>query len=349
MWLNLIKLVSALFLAVYIRQLIQSFSFMSLSELRRRSESGSRQAARVLAARVHGLKLWLVLWLMFALMIFAIVTALDDLLRFWLAAPISMVILISLLFILPRMKWLPSNLNRAAEISPLLTTCMDQTKIISKILRPLRLSEIIKTESSFHVHSKEHLVEMLEDLKSRTKSKKVLVDLEMAILTLTFSSKKVKAAMIPIGKIKKIRATQDLTPKLIDKLHNSGFSVFPVQRSEAGDFCGVLYLRDIEKLKRTRAVHQLMKEEVYYINAEAPLNQVLGAFLKTQQQLFLVVDESSGILGMIDLKDVLQRYMGERQLTDFKYYDDLSLVAQQFVSEKDTIAKKKIPQTDNKT
>ena len=348
MWLNLIKLVSALFLAAYIRQLIQSFSFMSLSELRRRSESGSRQAAKVLAARVHGLKLWLILWLMFALMIFAIVTALDDLLRFWLATPISMVILISLLFISPRMKWPPSNLDRAAEISPILTKILDQTKIISKILRPLGLSGIIKTESLFHIHSKEHLVEMLEDLKSQTKSKRVLADLEMAILTLTFSSKKVGELMVPLEKIKNIRATQDLTPKLIDKLHNSGFSVFPVQRSEEGDFCGVLYLRDVEKLKRTKAVHQLMKKEVCYINTEAPLNQVLDAFLKTQQQLFLVVDKSSEILGLIDLKDVLQRYMGERQLTDFKYYDDLSLVAQQFVSEKDTVVTKKKPQTDHK-
>ncbi len=345
---DIIKLVSALFLAVYLRRLIQSFSFMNLSELRRRSELDNRQAAKVLLARVHGLKLWLVLWSVFGLMIVAIITALDDLLSFWPAALVSVVILISLLFVLPRANWMAPRLDTAALISPHLAKILDSLRIISKILRPLGLSKRIKLDSPFYIHSKEHLIEMMENLKSQTKNQKTLADLEMAILTLTLSSKKTKTLMTPIEKIKKIRATQDLTPKLIDKLHNSGFSVFPVQRSEEGDFCGILYLKNVEKLKRTRAVHQLMNKEVYYVNAEASLNQVLDAFLKTQQQLFLVVDEAAEILGLIDLKDVLLNYLGERQSTDFKYYDDLDLVARQFVPEKDEVSGKNKTKAVNK-
>ena len=78
------------------------------------------------------------------------------------------------------------------------------------------------------------------------------------------------------------------------------------------------------------------------------LNQVLDAFLKTQQQLFLVVNEAAEILGLIDFKDVLLNYLGERQSTDFKYYDDLDLVARQFVPEKDEVSGKNKTKAVNK-
>lgn len=329
-FIEIIKLVSALLLAIYTRYLIQSFSFMGLSELRRRAVAGNEQATRVLAARVHGLKLWLIMWFVFCLMIFIIITTLNEMMSsFWLAALVGGGVIVALVFVMPLTNWINPRLYFAAQISPGLTWVMDRLLIISAIFRPLGLSRKISLESTPHIHSKEHLIEILEKLKAQAKSGRTLADLDLAVLTLSLSSKKVKTLMIPISKIKKVRATQDLTPKTIDKLHSSGFSVFPVRRSESGDFIGLLHFKDIEGLKMTRAVHQLMKKEICYIHAEAPLNYVLDAFLKTEQQLFLVVDRTKKIRGLIDLKDVLRSYIGEYQVSDFKHYDDLELVAKQ--------------------
>ena len=154
---------------------------MNLSELRRRSELGNRQAAKVLLARVHGLKLWLALWSVFGLMIVAIITALDDLLSFWPATLVSVAILISLLFVFPRANWMAPRLDTAALISSHLAKILDSLRIISKIFRPLGLSKRIKLDSPFYIHSKEHLIEMMENLKSQTKNPKTLADLDMAI------------------------------------------------------------------------------------------------------------------------------------------------------------------------
>ena len=335
MTVNLFLLISALALAVYFRQLIQSFHCMNLSELRRRADLGHHKAEKVLLARMHGLRLWFILWGGFGLMIFAIAVILSQLLSIWAATVIGVVMLTSLLFI-PWVGWPRPKLDSAAAVSPYLVSFLDRIQIVAKVFHPLKLSEKIDTDLPPSIHSKEHMIEIMEDLKSKTKSRKVMADLDLAISTLTFSSKKIRTLMIPIDKTKKVKAAQNLTLKLVNNLHDSGFSVFPVQRSE-GDFCGILYLEDVEKLSKANLiVHQVMRAEIYYVYDEAPLNKVLDAFLKTRQQLFLVVNQSRKILGLITLSDVLSCYLGNYQFDDFKYYDDLDLVVKRFASGQDS-------------
>ena len=329
-----IKLISSLILAFYLRQLVSSFSFMGLNELRRRAEAGHQSAERVLAARIHGLKLYLVIWFLFGLMIFFVVTSLDDLLPSrWLSSGLSAFLLIFLIFILPWIRSWSPKLELAAQASPSLTWILDRLQVVSRLFRPLNLSQKIYTDTEPTIHSKEHLLEIMGNLKAQTKNARILADLDLATLTLTFSSKKIKSLMTPLADMKKIRAQQEVTPKLADELSASGFSVFPVQRSEEEEagYCGILYVRDVKKLSRTsRPVHQLMHPQICYVYLDAPLNQVVDAFIKTQEQLFFVVDQNRRIVGLISLLDVLEQYVGQRQLDSFQYYDDLEMVAQHF-------------------
>ena len=329
-----IILVSSLILAFYLRQLVSSFGSIGLNELRRRAEAGHQSAERVLAARVHGLKLYLVIWFLFGLMIFFVVTSLDDILPTrWLSSGAAALLLIFLIFILPWIKAWSPKLELASQASPTLTWLLDRLQFVSRFFRPLNLSQKIYIDAEPAVHSKEHLLEIIEKLKRQTKNARVLADLDLTSLTLTFSSKKVKSLMTPLADMKRVRAQQEITPKLADELSASGFSVFPVQRSEGedADYCGVLYVRDVKKLSRTsRPVYQLMHPQVCYVYLEAPLNQVVDAFLKTQEQLFFVVNQHRRIVGLISLLDVLEQYVGKKQLDSFQYYDDLELVAQHF-------------------
>ena len=339
---DLISLASALFLAVYIRHLIQSFSFMSIGELRRRAEAGNRRAAAILEARGHGLKLWLILWSLFSLTIFFVVRALVYLMpNWWVSAAIAVMTIVSLLFIMPLIRRSEPKLSIAATIAPYLAGFLDRIQFITRLFRPLGLSLWIRPDQPVPIHSKEHLIEIIEDFRMRTKNPRAVADSDLAIATLTFSAKQVSTLMVPLAKIRRVKATQDLTPKLIEQLHDTGFSVFPVQRGDGQDFCGILYLEDLQKLSRTRAVHQIMKPGVRYINAEAPLNQTLDAFFKTKQHLFLVVDRAKEVIGLIDLTDVLRQYVGDQQLTDFKHYDDLDLVARHSLPDKPAGKKKK--------
>ena len=331
---DFIKLISALGLALYLRQLISSFGFMGLSELRRRAEAGHQAAERVVAARIYGLKLYLVLWFLFTLMIVSVVTALDDLLPSrWLSAAGSALVLICLIFILPWIKRWSPKLDLAAQASPYLSWFLNKIQIVSRPFKPFKLSQRIQTDVTPAIHSKEHLLEIIEGLKGQTQNPRILADLDLATLTLTFSSKKIKSLMTPLKTIKKVSARQDITPKLAEELSSSGFDIFPVLRSEeeASGYCGILYIKDIKKLTRsTRAIYQIMHPHVYYVYHEAPLNQVVNAFIQTQEHLFFVVNQSRQIVGLISLLDVLEQYIGQRQLDSFHYYDDAQMVVQSF-------------------
>ena len=328
---DLIQLFSALILAVYLMQLIKSFSYMSLEELQRRTERGDRKAERVLIARLHGLKLWAVLWTLLIFMVVAIVVVMDNLLPVWLAIFVDVGILVTLIFVLPWAKWPAPNLASAAFAGPVLGVILDKLGILFRLFRPFRFSQRISTDLPFYIHSKEHLLDIIKRLKSQTKNPDVLSDLNLAIGSLTFGSKKIKTLLTPLGAIKTLEVNQVLSPKLLAELHDSKQTIFPVQHPADQRFIGTFYLQDIKlPVKTDLMINEVMRPAVYYVNTDASLSQVITAFLKTQQTLFLVVNQSQKILGVITVSDVLERYFASGTLADFQYYDDLKLVAAQF-------------------
>ena len=330
-FIDFIQLISALGLAFYLRNLITSFDYLNVNELRRRAEAGSLEANRVLQAKIYGLKLWFILWFLFALMIVAIVTSLNALLWGWLATLLSIVLLIALWFIFPRTHWLQSSLRLASMAAPILAGFLARIQFLFKIFKPLKISEKITLDLTPGIYSKSHLIEILEALKAKTKNTSIESDLELATASLTFNVKKIKTLMTPLKEMHTLRAKKALTPKLIDELHNSGFSIFPVTRSEGDDFCGLLYLRDVDKIGQSGfLVHEVMRPQIHYVYANSSLKHVLNAFLKTDQQVFMVVNQLRSIEGLISFKEVLKQLIGLRQIDDFQYYDDLELVVSEF-------------------
>ena len=330
-FIDFIQLISALGLAFYLRNLITSFDYLNVNELRRRAEAGSLEAGQVLQAKIYGLKLWFILWFLFALMIVAIVTSLNALLWDWLATLLSIVLLIALWFIFPRTHWLQPSLRLASMAAPILAGFLARIQFLFKIFKPLKISEKITLDLAPGIYSKSHLIEILEALKVKTKNTSIESDLELATASLTFNVKKIKTLMTPLKEMHTLRAKKALTPKLIDELHNSGFSIFPVTRTEGDDFCGLLYLRDVDKIGQSGfLVHEVMRPQIHYVYANSSLKHVLNAFLKTDQQVFMVVNQLRSIEGLISFKEVLKQLIGLRQIDDFQYYDDLELVVSEF-------------------
>ena len=334
-FIDFIRLISALGLAFYLRNLITSFDYLNVSELRRRTEAGSFEASRVLQAKIYGLKLWFILWFLFALMIVAIITSLNallgDLLWGGLATLLSIVLLIFLWFVFPRTRWSRPSLRLASMAAPILAGFLVRIQFLFKIFKPLKISEKITLDPAPGIYSKSHLIEILETLKTKTKNTSIEADLELATASLTFNVKKIKTLMTPLKEMHTLRAKKALTPKLIDELHNSGFSIFPVTRTEGDDFCGLLYLRDVDKIGQSGfLVHEVMRPQIHYVYANSSLKHVLNAFLKTDQQVFMVVNQLRNIEGLVSFKEVLKQLIGSRQIDDFQYYDDLELVVSEF-------------------
>ena len=313
--------------AVYLVQVLRSFSYMSVKELRRRALAGSRPAQRVLAAREHGLRLWVVLWAVLAALIVVAINVINYLLPAWAAILAGSGLFVAIFFVLPWSQWASRGLGPAARVGPSLASTLKALQSFFDLFRPFKLGQKISKEAPFYIHSKEHLIDVMKSLKSQTSQKQVIADLELAIAVLRFNTKKVKAFMSPITAIKTVKFDQKLSPQTINNLHKSKHSVFPALGAK-GKYVGLLYFRDIQSpASQPQAVQDVMSTQLCYVNLNMPLSEVVNAFLKTQQRSFLVVNNSQTIEGLISIDDVLHCYFAEEPQRDFQHYDDLGSVA----------------------
>lgn len=338
---NLVIFIISFSVAIHLMQLIKSFSYMNLNELRRRATGGSRQARQVLRAREHGLRLWFVLWILLALAIVLIIQVLGNLIEStYIVVTASIVILIGLVFALPWAKWPAPNLVSAARVGGLLGKILDKMELFFKLFKPLGLSQRINADRPLHIHSKEDLIDVMKDLKNSINNPQAQSDLELAVATLTFHSKKIKNHMTPLADMRVVAADQNLSLSFLKDLHQTGFSIFPVQNQLTEDFIGILHYKDIEASDKSDSkVAQVMRPNVYYVNSQAGLNQVLDAFFVSQEYLFLVVDQNQDIAGLITIFDVLKQYLGYLKSSNSINYDDLQSVANSLnISEKNSVS-----------
>ncbi|TWP08769.1 CBS domain-containing protein [TM7 phylum sp. oral taxon 350] len=163
--------------------------------------------------------------------------------------------------------------------------------------------------SSLKVHSKEELFYLLDNSK-------LLLEDEMLLLRASFDFKKllIKDIMVPLEEAVTIRGDELLGPLVINELHKTKHTIFPVMRSE-GEVIGLLNLVDVTKVnsetKSLRAI-DLMKEDVFFVGQDKNLEEALGAFLRSHQHLFIVVNKSKKAIGLVCLEDIIERLLGRK-------------------------------------
>lgn len=153
---------------------------------------------------------------------------------------------------------------------------------------------------------------------------------ELRILkhALTFGDKAVHDIMTPRSVIVSVRSTDVLSPALLDELHKSGHSRFPVFSADGDVAEGILYTKDLIDLKAHSMVIDLMHKPVHFVNEERELDHVLQAFLRTKQHLFLVVNAFAEITGLITIEDVVEQILGKPIIDEFDRYDNMRDVAE---------------------
>ncbi len=145
---------------------------------------------------------------------------------------------------------------------------------------------------------------------------------------LTFGDKTVHDIMTPRSVIASVREDDVLSPLLLDELHQSGHSRFPVLSQDGGDAAGILYIRDLVDLKSHSKVGELMHKPVQFVNETRELDHVLQAFLRTKQHLFLVVNSFAEITGLVTIEDVVEQILGKPIIDEFDKYDSMREVAE---------------------
>jgi CBS domain containing-hemolysin-like protein len=198
-----------------------------------------------------------------------------------------------------------------------------------------KLSKFLSGLNPITIHTglydKEDLLELLNNQNNQVDNRIAGADLKIAFGALTFGDKLIRDVMVPRRQVIIVASSDAIGPLLMDELHKSGFSRFPVVSAptkEANpEIVGTLYIKDLmDHLDRGR-VADVMKKGTNYINESQSLRDALNIFLKTQHHLLVVVNKFEEIAGVISLEDVMEQILGQQIVDEFDRHPDLRELA----------------------
>jgi CBS domain containing-hemolysin-like protein len=188
------------------------------------------------------------------------------------------------------------------------------------------------THADSKLESREELLHLI------TKSQHILTNEEKSLMThgLKFASRKVSEVMIPRGQIESIGAKEMLGPLVLDDLHKTGHTRFPVIDKDIDHVIGLLHIQDLLSLdnKRTVTAEKAMEPRVFYIRQDQTLQHALMAFLRTHHHLFIVVNEDQETVGVISLEDTIEALIGHKIVDEFDTHSDIRNVARRAIRTK---------------
>jgi len=296
-------------------------------ELKRKAQLGDKDAKKVYPIRELGHQLMVTLLIGNVLVNAAITAVLNLRVNGLLAVIISTIIVVTLGEILPMSYLRRHGLRVGAKLAPILKYLII---IFSPIARPFgRLLDSWLGDEGPSVYSKEELYKILEEHKTSRFSDIEEDEVQIVRHALSFGDKQVREIMTPRRVVVSVSADEPIGPILIDELHNSGHSRFPVYNDKkAQNFIGTLYLHDLVGRKEGGNTKDAMRHEVYYIHEEQPLDYALRVFLKANHHMLVVVNSFEEFVGVLSFEDVIEQILGEQIMDEFDQHADLRAVAQ---------------------
>jgi CBS domain containing-hemolysin-like protein len=255
--------------------------------------------------------------------------------------------LIILLFceLLPRLILRSKFITITAKITPVLRQAYIILSPVTKLVQKMqsRYSKTINT-----VDNRDDLIQTIESVGHSKDSGLSAQQVKLLKSVLEFDEKKVRDIMTPRRMVQVVVKEDQVGPVLMDELHKSGNSRFPVvSEAKHMNFVGTLYLRDLVGETGSKHVKELMSPQVFYIHEEESLAHALRAFLNTHHHLFVVVNNFEEFVGVLSIEDVLEEIIGKEIVDEFDQYDNLRAVALS-LAEKDQTSREKDADTKEK-
>ncbi len=159
---------------------------------------------------------------------------------------------------------------------------------------------------------REDLVEVLLQQKGQPDNRIDEMELDMAIASLKFGARHVRDIFVPRKRVHSISADDSIGPIMLDELHRTKHSRFPVYDGDVKNIVGTLYLYDLveQRIAGQPKVSTVMEPRVFYVHESDSLIDVLHTFHHTKHQLFVVINSFDEYLGIITLEDVLAQIIG---------------------------------------
>jgi len=309
-------------LIIGVRSLLLQPIDMTEHELKRRVKSKDEKAKHQLRKHVALSDLTTLRQIVETILIVTLVIYTVDRLAWLVGALLSVVILI-LINTLSRLKVVTSIVQKIQSKYE-----VQLLQFVEKIQPALKFVRLPNSQPAgeFVLHSKEELLHIIEG------SKGTLSQDERDLLTsaMSLQTKPVKEVMTPRSAISSVKSKELLGPLVLDDLHKTGHTRFPVIQNDIDHVVGMLYVQDLLTLdtKRSVTAQKAMDAHVYYIHEDQTLEHALAGFLRTHHHLFIVVNEFRETVGVLSLEDVIEALIGRKINDEFDTHEDLREVAQ---------------------
>lgn len=290
-------------------------------ELERRLKSGDPEARAEVAFREMRPLLDALRRLAVLLLTIVIVVVLASAYNFFLAIIFALI----WLFVVELLSSQPWIVRTAEQLSMKYEPQLQKTAhVLRPVLKLLADSRVLGSSAQSTFYSKDELLQEVEhDTRVLDKDEKLLV--KQALL---YQDMLVRDIMTPRSVLTTVEEDETMGPLLLDRLHKSGHSRFPVIKDDLDHVVGVLYVHELVPLDpKTKKVSDAMSRRVYYVHQDKKLDHVLQAFLRTKHHLFMVVNEFEEVMGVVSIEDVLETIIGRKIVDEFDQYEDLRAVA----------------------
>ncbi len=325
------KIVYALLALALIRNILlyKTYRSIPLLELKRRARQHDKKASALYRVASYGEVFYLRQWL-FCTAAGTVLVIWSTRTNWWLAT----IVLVVLAWLVARPRFSAEGWagRLAAFFVPFDAKIL---ALLNPLLAPIARRRPRRRRAHPHtgLYEKRDLLEFLTKQNRQTDNRIAEADLQIAFNAIQFGDKTAGQVMTPRRKVKLVNASDSIGPLLMDELHKSGFSRFPVVKDSAKsatpEIIGTLYLNNLIGYEGGGKVKDLARHDVYFINESANLRQALNAFLKTHHHLLIVVNGFEEMVGVLSLEDVLEQIIGKQILDEFENYQDRRAVAAQ--------------------
>lgn len=331
-------MIEDIFISAFLLSLAAAFSGLTLGyfsltphELKRKMELGDERAARIYPLRVKGNQLLVTLIVANTLANSVLAVFLGDILTGFFAVTLSTVLITIFAEILPQAVISRNALNLGSRAAPVVSLMMSLLWPISYPLSKL-LDKTLGDELP-EIYSKDELVKIVEEHSNSDESDIEQDELQIVENALSFGDLTIEEVMTPRSVVVAVEENEILGPKLLNELHESGHSRFPVYARDLDHVRGILYWRDLHNIKDKQTAGEIAVGKVYFVNEKEKLDHVLNAFMKTKNHLYVVVNEFKEMVGIISMEDVVEEILGREIVDEFDQYDDLREVAKKRAQE----------------
>lgn len=160
-----------------------------------------------------------------------------------------------------------------------------------------------------HLESIEHLLHLSE-------SSSFLSQEQLSIVKrgLSWHKTTVGSIMVPRKQIVSVKHTELLGPLVLDDLHKTGHSQFPVIHKSLDNVVGLLDITELLEVtakQTSQKVQDSMSARVVYVPQDEPLPQALALLQKSKQHMLLVTGGNGETVGLITLADITGSLLGK--------------------------------------